>query len=29
MRPPGGAYAPPFVAPAYERPVDALASWRD
>jgi hypothetical protein len=25
----GGAYAPPFVAPAYERPVDALASWHD
>jgi hypothetical protein len=22
-------YAPPFVAPAYERPVDALASWHE
>jgi hypothetical protein len=26
---PGGAYAPPFVAPAYKRPADALASWHD
>lgn len=26
---PSGAYAPPFVMPAFERPVNELANWQD